>query len=80
MTSLGIPFGAAVLGAASGAVSASPPHPRWAAPRWGGASWGPPLGPARGRAVPAYVVTLRGTNVAGGKAAQGERETLSLNP
>lgn len=43
-------------------------------------AWGPQLGPERVRAVTAYVITLRGTNVAGGKAAQGERETVSTNP
>ena len=46
----------------------------------GMAAWGPQLGPARVQAVTAYVITLRGTNVAGGKAAQGEREILSVNP
>jgi cytochrome c oxidase cbb3-type subunit 3 len=40
-------------------------------------SWGSQLGADRVQAVTAYVLTLRGTNVAGGKAPQGERETLS---
>jgi cytochrome c oxidase cbb3-type subunit 3 len=43
-------------------------------------AWGPQLGPERVQAVTAYVLTIRGTNVAGGKAAQGEREVLSANP
>ena len=37
-------------------------------------SWAPVLGPVRTKAVAAYVYTLHGTNVAGGKAPQGERE------
>ena len=40
-------------------------------------AWGPQLGAERVQAVTAYVLTLRGTNVSGGKAPQGERETLS---
>lgn len=43
-------------------------------------AWGKQLGPERVQAVTAYVLTLRGTNAAGGKAAQGERETLTTNP
>jgi cytochrome c oxidase cbb3-type subunit 3 len=43
-------------------------------------AWGPQLGPERVQAVTAYVLTLRGTNVPGGKVAQGERETLTINP
>jgi cytochrome c oxidase cbb3-type subunit 3 len=43
-------------------------------------AWGPQLGPERVQAVTAYVLTIRGTNVAGGKAAQGERDVLSANP
>jgi cytochrome c oxidase cbb3-type subunit 3 len=43
-------------------------------------AWGPQLGPARVQAVTAYVLTLRGTNVPAGKAAQGERDTLSVLP
>jgi cytochrome c oxidase cbb3-type subunit 3 len=43
-------------------------------------AWGPQLGPERVQAVTAYVITLRGTNVSGGKAAQGERDVLSTNP
>lgn len=42
-------------------------------------AWGAQLGIDRVQAVTAYVVTLRGTNVAGGKAPQGERETLTLH-
>jgi cytochrome c oxidase cbb3-type subunit III len=40
-------------------------------------AWGPQLGPDRVQAVTAYVLGLRGTNVEGGKAPQGERETLT---
>lgn len=47
-------------------------------PEKGMPAWGPQLGPDRVQAVSAYVLTLRGTNVAGGKAAQGEREGLSM--
>lgn len=43
-------------------------------------AWGPQLGLSRVQAVTAYVITLRGTNVPGGKAAQGDRDTLSANP
>jgi cytochrome c oxidase cbb3-type subunit 3 len=41
-------------------------------------AWGPQLGPDRTQAVTAYVISLRGTNVANGKAPQGERESLTL--
>jgi cytochrome c oxidase cbb3-type subunit III len=41
-------------------------------------AWGAQLGPDRVQAVTAYVISLRNTNVPGGKAPQGERETLSL--
>ena len=41
-------------------------------------AWGPQLGADRVRAVTAYVISLRGTNVANGKAPQGERDTLTL--
>lgn len=41
-------------------------------------AWGPQLGADRTRAVTAYVISLRGTNVANGKAPQGDRETLTL--
>jgi cytochrome c oxidase cbb3-type subunit 3 len=37
-------------------------------------AWGPQLGEERVRAVTAYVLTLKNTNVAGGKAPQGEKE------
>lgn len=37
-------------------------------------AWGPPLGEEGVRATVAYLLTLRGTEVAGGKAPQGERE------
>lgn len=37
-------------------------------------TWLPQLGPERVQAATAYVLTLRGTDVAGGKAPQGERE------
>ncbi len=40
-------------------------------------AWGPQLGPDRVQAVTAYVLTLRGTNVGGGKPPQGERDTLT---
>jgi cytochrome c oxidase cbb3-type subunit III len=41
-------------------------------------AWGPQLGPDRTQAVTAYVISLRGTNVANGKAPQGDRDTLTL--
>lgn len=41
-------------------------------------SWAAPLGPARVSAVTAYVLSLRGKNVTGGKAPQGTREELTL--
>jgi cytochrome c oxidase cbb3-type subunit 3 len=47
-------------------------------PAKGMPSWGPQLGASKVKAVTAYVLTLRGTNVAGGKAPQGDRATLSL--
>ena len=37
-------------------------------------AWGPTLGPERVQAVAAYVLSLRNTNVPGGKAPQGEIE------
>ena len=40
-------------------------------------AWGPQLGADRVRAVTAYVISLRGTNVPNGKAPQGERDTLT---
>jgi cytochrome c oxidase cbb3-type subunit 3 len=43
-------------------------------PARGMPAWGPQLGAERVQAVTAYVLTLRNTNVAGGKAPQGERE------
>ncbi len=43
-------------------------------------AWGPTLGPGKVQAVAAYVITLRGTNVPGGKAPQGERDVLSTTP
>ena len=42
-------------------------------PAKGMPSWGPQLGDKRTQAVTAYVLSLRNTNVAGGKDAQGER-------
>lgn len=36
-------------------------------------AWGPQLGQERVQAVTAFLLTLRNTNVAGGKAPQGER-------
>jgi cytochrome c oxidase cbb3-type subunit 3 len=41
-------------------------------------AWQPPLGALKTQAVTAYVLGLRGKNVPGGKAPQGERESLSL--
>lgn len=40
-------------------------------------AWQPQLGALKTQAVTAYVITLRGTQAPGGKAPQGERETLS---
>jgi cytochrome c oxidase cbb3-type subunit 3 len=37
-------------------------------------AWGPQLGEEKVRELAAYVLTLKGTNVAGGKAPQGEPE------
>ena len=41
-------------------------------------AWAAQLGPDRVQAVTAYVITLAGTNVPGGKAPQGERESLTM--
>lgn len=41
-------------------------------------AWQAQLGALKTQAVAAYVLGLRGTNVPGGKAAQGERSPLSL--
>ena len=49
-------------------------------PEKGMPAWKPQLGIERVQAVTAYVLTLRNTNVPGGKPPQGERETLSQNP
>lgn len=40
-------------------------------------AWQPQLGALKTQAVAAYVLGLRGTNVPGGKAPQGERESLA---
>jgi cytochrome c oxidase cbb3-type subunit 3 len=40
-------------------------------------AWKPQLGSGRVQAVTAYVLTLKSTNVPGGKAPQGDRDTLS---
>jgi len=40
-------------------------------------AWLPQLGALKTQAVTAYVMTLRGSNAPGGKAPQGERESLS---
>lgn len=40
-------------------------------------AWQAQLGPLKTQAVTAYVLGLRGKNVPGGKAPQGERESLS---
>lgn len=42
-------------------------------------AWQPQLGALKTQAVTAYVLGLRGTNVPGGKAPQGDRESLTLN-
>jgi cytochrome c oxidase cbb3-type subunit 3 len=42
-------------------------------------AWQPQLGALKTQAVAAYVITLRGTHAAGGKAPQGEREVLTTN-
>jgi len=47
-------------------------------PEKGMPAWGAQLGRERSQAVTAYVISIRGTNVAGGKAPQGERESLSM--
>jgi cytochrome c oxidase cbb3-type subunit III len=48
-------------------------------PEKGMPGWAAQLGPDRVQAVTAYVISLRGTNVAGGKAPQGERDdSLSM--
>lgn len=41
-------------------------------------AWQPQLGALKTQAVAAYVLGLRGTNAPGGKAPQGERESLTL--
>ncbi len=41
-------------------------------------AWGAQLGPDRSKAVTAYLMTLRDTNVAAGKAPQGDRETMTV--
>lgn len=41
-------------------------------------AWGPQLGADRTRAVAAFVISIRGTNVPNGKAPQGERASLTL--
>jgi len=43
-------------------------------PSKGMAAWGPVLGETRVASAVAYVLTLRNTNVANGKAPQGEKE------
>ncbi|OJY28514.1 MAG: hypothetical protein BGO98_05420 [Myxococcales bacterium 68-20] len=40
-------------------------------------AWQPQLGALKTQAVTAYVLGLKGTNVAGGKVPQGERESVS---
>ena len=47
-------------------------------PARGMPAWGPQLGGDRTRSVAAYVISLRGTNVANGKAPQGDRASFSL--
>ena len=48
-------------------------------PDKGMVAWGPQLGGDRVQAVTAYVISLRDTNVPGGKAPQGERETSAVH-
>lgn len=43
-------------------------------PAKGMASWGPVLGEERVRAATAYVISIKNTNVAGGKAPQGDKD------
>jgi cytochrome c oxidase cbb3-type subunit 3 len=43
-------------------------------PAKGMPTWGPQLGDAKVAAVVAYVISIKGTNVPGGKAPQGEKE------
>ncbi|MFT3765724.1 MAG: cbb3-type cytochrome c oxidase N-terminal domain-containing protein [Minicystis sp.] len=43
-------------------------------PTKGMAAWGPVLGEERVRAAAAYVISIKNTNVAGGKAPQGDKE------
>ena len=47
-------------------------------PDKGMVAWGPQLGADRVQAVSALVICLRNTNIPGGMAPQGERDTLSL--
>jgi cytochrome c oxidase cbb3-type subunit 3 len=42
-------------------------------PTKGMPAWGPQLGPTRTQAVAAYVLTLRNTNIPGGKPPQGDK-------
>lgn len=49
-------------------------------PENGMPAWKPQLGFDRVQAVTAYVISLRNTNVSGGKPPQGTRETLSTLP
>lgn len=42
-------------------------------------AWGPQLGNAKVQAIVAYVLTLKNTNVSGGKPPQGERELFGEN-
>jgi cytochrome c oxidase cbb3-type subunit 3 len=46
-------------------------------PEKGMPAWGPQLGAARVQAVTAYVLTLRNTNVPGGKPPQGDKFALA---
>lgn len=43
-------------------------------PAKGMAAWGPVLGEERVRAATAYVISIKNTNVAGGKAPQGDKD------
>jgi cytochrome c oxidase cbb3-type subunit 3 len=47
-------------------------------PEKGMPAWAPQLGPEKTQAVTAYVLTLKNTHVPGGKAPQGDRDSLSL--
>jgi cytochrome c oxidase cbb3-type subunit 3 len=49
-------------------------------PAKGMPSWGPQLGGEKVATLAAFVLSIKNTHVPGGKAPQGERETLSASP